>query len=84
MSRTLSALNSIWPGHLLSGSMSACLSLLLSSLAVVTLLLAGQTPEPVASGQDRIEVVSPAGVSTAEGGAAAALVGACLSGWLSL
>ena len=30
-------------------------------------VVAGQAPEPVSSGQDRIEVVSPAGVATAEG-----------------
>ena len=29
--------------------------------------VAGQAPEPVLSGEDRIEVVSPAGVATFEG-----------------
>ena len=30
-------------------------------------LLVGQAPEPVSSGQDRIEVIPPAGVATFEG-----------------
>ena len=34
---------------------------------VLAAVVAVQAPEPVSSSQDRIEVVSPAGVATAEG-----------------
>ena len=34
---------------------------------LVAAAVVGQAPEPVLSGQDRIEVVSPAGVATFEG-----------------
>ena len=34
---------------------------------LVVAAVAGQAPEPVLSGEERIEVVSPAGVATAEG-----------------
>ena len=35
--------------------------------ALLAAVVAGQSPEPVSSGQDRIEVISPAGVVTFEG-----------------
>ena len=34
---------------------------------LLAVVVAGQAPEPVSSGEARIEVVSPAGVATVEG-----------------
>ena len=49
-----------------SGLLLVALAGVLAAFLLAAVVV-GQAPEPVASGQDRIEVVSPAGVATFEG-----------------